>query len=378
MSTRTRAALLGAAAAAALAVPCAAYGAIASTQKYTFQAIPATPPAGQPSSILGTGTLNIEGLGLEEDLTAQIFNDVPGPYLLVKGASPLLVRTIIFGQITPTFPPDPDHNFDLTFAIPRSLQAPAPGVLAALKNFDIQFGAQVQTIAGVDTPVVSSSGCTTGWASRYTADYTKVLEGYPTLDSSQSVDNVQFCPAQKTGPQQLNLRSYFDTVAPDLGSLTQFASTNIRFQLPKNITLNLATLPVCPEGVAFNDERDCPGYPKPATAQPQPGSAGPAGPAGPAGKDGKDGQLVLVAYKARASQSKVTVSYALTGPAQVDMTVSRPGGKTAKVASARGKAGINTISWNRKISGKAAKMGSYKITLKVAGGRPSSITVKLK
>lgn len=111
------------------------------------------------------------------------------------------------------------------------------------------------------------------------------------------------------------------------------------------------------------------------------GPAGAAGPQGPSGPAGRDARLVLVVYRAAASKrsGKLPVRYALTGRADVTLKVRPPKGKTVTVAKARGKAGINTISWNGKLKGKKARKGTYRLTVTAkAGGRTRSTTMKVK
>jgi hypothetical protein len=111
------------------------------------------------------------------------------------------------------------------------------------------------------------------------------------------------------------------------------------------------------------------------------GSVGPLGPTGPAGVPGQDGRLVLVAYQAGVATRRVTVRYALTGPAGVTLRVKPPRGATVTVAKADGKAGINTIRWNRRIKGRRAARGTYRLTVTAsAGGRTasSSLVVRLR
>lgn len=117
------------------------------------------------------------------------------------------------------------------------------------------------------------------------------------------------------------------------------------------------------------------------------GAAGPAGPLGPAGPAGLSGastataKLVLVAYQAKTTSKKVTVSYSTTTSAAVSLRVTPKGKKAVEVATAKAKVGVNTIAWNRKLNGKTAKKGTYKLAVTgVEGGQTatSSLTVKLK
>lgn len=138
------------------------------------------------------------------------------------------------------------------------------------------------------------------------------------------------------------------------------------------------TLPQGPKGDTGNTGNTGPQGPiGPAGAT---GATGPIGSTGATGSAGKDGQIALVAYQATARSSKVTVRYALTGPADITLKVKPPKGRTTTVAKAKGRAGINKISWNRKLGGKKAGKGTYKLSITAtAGGRTasSSLTIKL-
>jgi hypothetical protein len=130
--------------------------------------------------------------------------------------------------------------------------------------------------------------------------------------------------------------------------------------------------------------------PAPPPVAGPPGPAGPAGPAGPtgppaapvAGPPGPAGPaagLVLVAFQTRVTAKRVTVKYALTGPAQVTLTVQPRKGKSRRVTTATGKLGVNAISWNRKLGKKAAKAGTYKLLLAATvGGRQSKTSISAR
>jgi streptogramin lyase len=112
-----------------------------------------------------------------------------------------------------------------------------------------------------------------------------------------------------------------------------------------------------------------------------PGAAGPAGPAGPTGASGPPGALVIVAASASVTHSAVTLKYALTGSARVTLGVKKGKGPTVTVATATGKAGVNTIRWNRKLGKKRAKSGSYALIVAATSGTlqtRSSLTVRLR
>jgi hypothetical protein len=72
---------------------------------------------------------------------------------------------------------------------------------------------------------------------------------------------------------------------------------------------------------------------------------------------------VLVAYQTTVAKGQVNVSFALTGPAQVTLAVTGSHGKPVTVARVTGRRGVNHISWNRRLKGKTAAPGRYKLTL---------------
>ncbi|HEX4189037.1 MAG TPA: hypothetical protein VHY83_14175 [Solirubrobacteraceae bacterium] len=98
------------------------------------------------------------------------------------------------------------------------------------------------------------------------------------------------------------------------------------------------------------------------------GAPGPPGPAGPAGAAGKAAPITLVAFQASVSKSSVTVRYVLTGPASVSLVVKPPHGSSVKVANGTGLTGVNTLTWNRKLRGKKAARGTYKLSVQAKAG----------
>lgn len=370
----------------------ASAGAIQSVQKFAFSGTPTT--GGTPisgNSRIGVGTSFYQGLGLDENLAVQIFMSPGGASatMLVTGESPLIVREVVPMTIS-TLPNDPKYGTKLSFASPRNLQSPAPGVIAAFVDLDLQIPGQLTTSAGQDVALAASTGCATNWPAKYVADYTTVFDG-AVNGGTQSVETVQACPATKVGPVSLALNPYFDSIAPDLNGDVQFATVNGAFYLPKEFATNFSVFQGCSITTVFQDEDQCPGGPFAGGGgggggggtQGPPGPPGPAGPAGAPGtpgapgtagsngrdgKDGKDGALVLVAYQARVSAKKVSVDYAMTGPASVTLVATAPRGKPVKVATANARAGLNTISWNRKLAGKRAKRGTYKLAVIAVAG----------
>jgi hypothetical protein len=121
------------------------------------------------------------------------------------------------------------------------------------------------------------------------------------------------------------------------------------------------------------------------------GNAGPEGKAGTAGVNAPT-TIVIVPFQTTVTASSVTVHYALTGAAKVTLSVtagtgattaakanSRDLGDLAKktagtskgpvvVATSKGKVGSDTITWNRELSGKHAKAGTYTLTLQASAG----------
>ena len=78
--------------------------------------------------------------------------------------------------------------------------------------------------------------------------------------------------------------------------------------------------------------------------------------------------LVLFAFQAKVSRAGVAVRYVLTHSAAVTLQVQAPAGarRAAAVTVARGtgKAGLNVIRWNRRLNGRRAPRGRYRLTVK--------------
>jgi hypothetical protein len=109
------------------------------------------------------------------------------------------------------------------------------------------------------------------------------------------------------------------------------------------------------------------------------GPQGTTGPQGPAGPAGPRGALVLVAFQARVSRKRVVVSYALTGPADITLRVARKGGRLRSVARKRGRAGVNRVTWNRKLAGKRAKPGTYRLIITAtANNKKATSTLRVR
>ncbi len=149
-------------------------------------------PAG---SRVGTGTARGIGIGLDEHVTLQVFNRPAGKgdIVLVVGTSPLIIRDVVVADLT-TLRSDPQWRYRLSFSVPRNLQSPAPGVIAAIKDLRVTVPVQYLRRGGRHVlrrgrriPYIATTGCAKGfWAGRYTAFYTTSFDG--SIESSQVVD----------------------------------------------------------------------------------------------------------------------------------------------------------------------------------------------
>jgi hypothetical protein len=154
-------------------------------------------PAG---SRIGTGTANGVGLGLDQDVTLQAFNlpQGKGVVVLVVGDTPLIIREVVVANLR-TLQGDPVYKYELSFTIPRNLQSPAPGVIAAVKDFrmnvPIQFlkrGGRFVKRRGQRVPYIATTGCATGsWKGKYVAEYTTSFDG--SIESTQTVESSVPC-----------------------------------------------------------------------------------------------------------------------------------------------------------------------------------------
>lgn len=164
-------------------------------------------PAG---SRVGSGSGRGIGIGLDEVITVRIFNlaNGRGIALLIIGESPLTIREVVTGTLT-TLSGDSRYRYRLSFIVPRSLQSPAPGVIAALKDFQttipVQYlkrnGRYVRERSGIRRgqriPYIATTGCTGGrWYAKYVAQYTTVFDG--AIESSQTVTSSQRCLKART------------------------------------------------------------------------------------------------------------------------------------------------------------------------------------
>lgn len=148
-------------------------------------------PAG---SRVGTGTARGIGLGLDEVVTLQVFNRPrgAGDVVLVVGDSPLIIRDIVVADLT-VLKSDPQWRYRLSFAVPKDLQSPAPGVIAAVKDLSVTVprqylrrGGRYVLRHGQRIPYIATIGCAAGhWNGRYVAQYTTSFDS--TIESTQTV-----------------------------------------------------------------------------------------------------------------------------------------------------------------------------------------------
>jgi hypothetical protein len=154
-----------------------------------FQDEKQCPKGSQVGSAKGFG----KGLGLDEEVVGKFFN-IPGGQgttLLVTGESPLIIREIVPAKLT-KLSGDPDFSYKLSFSVPRNLQSPAPGVIAAVMKFESTIPLQFVKKGKKRYPLLASTSCPAGgWKFRYNADYTTTFDG--AIASSQTVDVVQKC-----------------------------------------------------------------------------------------------------------------------------------------------------------------------------------------
>lgn len=153
-----------------------------------------------PGSRVGTGRGRGIGLGLDEQVRAQLFNaaDGAGVTMLVEGDSPLIIREVVVGRLS-TLTGDPLYRYRIDFQIPRNLQSPAPGVIAAVKDFFVSIplqyarrGGRFLLQRGRRIPYLATTGCTGGsWHAKFRAEYTTSFDS--AIESSQTVAVQQPC-----------------------------------------------------------------------------------------------------------------------------------------------------------------------------------------
>lgn len=160
------------------------------------------------ASRVGTGSGRGIGLGLDEQITVRIFNAPAGKgvTLLIVGDSPLIIREVVEAKLT-TLTGDPKFKYRLDFTVPKNLQSPAPGVIAAVKDLTLTVPLQYLKKNGrfvlkkkKRIPYIATTGCATGkWSGRYIAEYTTTFDS--AIESTQTVDIDLPCKKGK-GPKK--------------------------------------------------------------------------------------------------------------------------------------------------------------------------------
>lgn len=154
-------------------------------------------PAG---SRVGGGHARGIGLGLDERVTIDLFNAARGAgvHMLVVGSTPLVIREIVTGKLT-RLSGDPRYGYRIDFEVPRNLQSPAPGVIAAVKevfvSVPLQYarrGGRYLIRSGRRVPYIATTGCTGGsWYAKFVGEYTTTYDG--AIESRQTVEVNQPC-----------------------------------------------------------------------------------------------------------------------------------------------------------------------------------------
>lgn len=158
-------------------------------------------PAG---SKIGTGTARGIGLGLDENVVLTAFN-LPGgkgAAVLVVGDTPLIIREVVVANLK-TLTNDPLYKYQLTFDVPKNLQSPAPGVIAAVKDFKMTIPAmflkkngKFVKKKGQRIPYIATTGCATGkWAGKAILQYTTTFDS--AIASTQTIDVSVPCKKRK-------------------------------------------------------------------------------------------------------------------------------------------------------------------------------------
>lgn len=162
-------------------------------------------PAG---SKVGSGTARGIGLGLDENVVLTAYN-LPGGkgvVVLVVGDTPLIIREVVEAKLT-TLSGDPKFKYRLDFTVPKNLQSPAPGVIAAVKDLKLTVPLQYLKKSGKfvlkkkkKIPYIATTGCSTGkWSGRFIAEYTTTFDS--AIESTQTVDIDVPCKKGK-GPKK--------------------------------------------------------------------------------------------------------------------------------------------------------------------------------
>ncbi len=161
-------------------------------------------------SRVGTGTGRGIGIGLDEPVTVTLFNRAQGRgiILLIVGKSPLIIREVVVGRLV-TLRYSKRYRYRLSFTVPQNLQSPAPGIIAALKDFQTTIPIQYLrknghwrrwhsgSRKGQRIPYIATTGCSGGrWYGKYIAEYTTSFDS--AIESTQTVGSSQRCLKART------------------------------------------------------------------------------------------------------------------------------------------------------------------------------------
>ena len=157
-----------------------------------------------PESKIGSGTARGIGLGLDETVTLTAYNlpNGQGGVVLVVGESPLIIREVVVANLK-TLTNDPLYKYELSFDVPKNLQSPAPGVIAAIKDLSLTIpvnylkkSGKIVKKKGKKIPYLATTGCAAGrWYGKYVADYTTSFDS--AIESSQTVNLTIPCKKHK-------------------------------------------------------------------------------------------------------------------------------------------------------------------------------------
>lgn len=155
-------------------------------------------------SKIGTGTARGIGLGLDELVTLTAFNlpNGKGGVVLVVGESPLIIREVVVANLK-TLTSDPLYKYQLSFEVPRNLQSPAPGVIAAVKDFKLSIPAKFLKKKGKYVkkkgqriPYIATTGCAKGaWKGKAILQYTTSFDS--AIESTQTIETSVPCRKSK-------------------------------------------------------------------------------------------------------------------------------------------------------------------------------------